>query len=47
VNDTVMGWSAGQPATKTADKNNGGQALGLLTITLKIDSNKPMRQGIL
>jgi hypothetical protein len=37
-----MGWSAGQSTTKTADKNNGGQALDLLTIALKTDSNKPM-----
>jgi len=40
---------ARQSATKTADKNNGGQArqnnggqaLDLLTIALKTDSNKP------
>jgi hypothetical protein len=39
-----------QSATKTADKNNGGQALhkdggqalDLLIIALKTDSNKPM-----
>jgi len=34
-------------ATKTADKNNGGQALDLLTIALKIDSNKAIQEGIL
>jgi hypothetical protein len=30
-----------QSATKTADKNNGGQALDLLTIALKTGANKP------
>jgi nucleoid DNA-binding protein len=30
-----------QSATKTAGKNNGGQALDLLTITLKTVFNKP------
>jgi len=45
VNDAAMGWSAGQPATKTADKKDGGQALDLLTIALKTDSNKPNALG--
>ncbi len=55
VNDASMRWSTGQPATITADKNNGGQArhkdggqaLDLLTIALKTDCNKPMHLGIL
>jgi hypothetical protein len=34
-----------QSATKTAGKNNGGQALDLLTIALKTDSNKPNAVG--
>ena len=34
-------------ATKTADKNNGGQALNLLAIALKTGSNKPMHSAIL
>jgi len=41
------GGRALQSATKTAGKNNGGQALHLLTIALKSDCNKPMDLGIL
>jgi hypothetical protein len=41
------GGRARHSATKTADKNNGGQALDLLTMALKTDSNKPMQEGIL
>jgi len=44
VYDAAMGWSAGQPTTKTTDKKDGGQALDLLTIALKADSNKPMHR---
>ncbi len=33
--------------SRPALQNNGGQALDLLTIALKTDSNKPMRWGIL
>ena len=40
MNDAAMGWSAGQPSTKMADKKNGGQALDLLTIDLKTDSDE-------
>jgi len=55
VNDAAMIWSAGQPSTKPAGKPStktagkparGGQALDLLTIAMKTDSNKPMQQGI-
>jgi len=31
-------------ATRTAEKKKGGQALNLLTITLKTDSNKPKKR---
>jgi len=41
------GGRALQSATKTADKNNGGQALDLLTIALKTDSGKTTYRGIL
>ena len=41
MNDAVRKWAAVQPSTKTADKKDGGQALDLLTIILKADSNKP------
>ena len=34
-------------ANRLALQNNGGQALDLLTIALKPDSNKPMHLGIL
>jgi hypothetical protein len=40
------GGQALQSATKMADKNNGGQALYLLTIALKNDSNKSIHLGI-
>jgi len=36
----INGGQALQSATKTADKNNGGQALDLLTIALKTDSDR-------
>ncbi len=41
------GGQALHSATKTADKKDGGQALDLLTIALKTDSNKPSRLRIL
>jgi len=35
-----------QSATKTAGKKDGGQALDVLTIALKTDSNKPMHREL-
>ena len=42
-NERTRGEGA-SPSTKTADKNNGGQALDLVTIAPKTDSNKPMHR---
>jgi len=38
---------ADKPTRRTAGKSNGGQALHLLTIALKPNSNRPMHERIL